>query len=68
MQKSPAGPTLSLAQKQAFFDEGYLVLENIFDPTDLDPVIAEIQEQVDRQAPPPLPQGRTPRDVPGPGL
>ncbi len=50
MQKSPAGPTLSLAQKQAFFDEGYLVLENIFDPTDLDPVIAEIQEQVDRQA------------------
>jgi ectoine hydroxylase-related dioxygenase (phytanoyl-CoA dioxygenase family) len=60
MQTSPAHLTLSPDQKQAFIDEGYLVLDNLFDPTHLDPVIAEIQEQVDQLARELYAQGKLP--------
>lgn len=50
MQTSPARFVISPDQQQAFFEEGYLILQDLFEMTDLDEVIAEISQQVDTQA------------------
>ncbi|MBI1337362.1 MAG: hypothetical protein GC164_10420 [Phycisphaera sp.] len=37
-------------QKARFFELGYLVVENIFEQSDFDPIIAEINDHIDRLA------------------
>ncbi|MBL4700668.1 MAG: phytanoyl-CoA dioxygenase family protein [Phycisphaeraceae bacterium] len=50
MNQPPKPFLLSPAQREQFETEGYLVIENLLDDAVLDPVIAEISEQVDQHA------------------
>ena len=42
--------TLNDQQLQQFDTEGYLILENVFDDADLQPVIDDISSEIDRLA------------------
>src|SRR4051812_36812893 len=51
---------LTEAQVAAFRDDGYILLERAIDPADLQPLICELEEVVDRKAREAYAEGRLP--------